>query len=297
MTETTIKPSPALTIDLTATLTSPLHHGAGSSGNTSLLRTHEIVLPDGTHTRVPFVSANSVRHGLRDALAWHTVQHLGIADGSLAKGVVDLLWSGGAVTTTGAQVDLEISRRIDDLYPALGLLGYAAKSDIVAGTLRVSDLEVVARENAWRLPAHLAGLEHAKRGAAAYRTEEFGTRHDIAGSPVDRYVAVVDELVGAPKTTQMIYDVQALKAGTVLYGMLSLTPAATEGQRLALLAGLALWAPDNRIRLGAKAAVGYGQATIDGIDQTAAGDALAQWSGHVAHERAAILTLLIDLAG
>jgi len=290
---TIIAPTATATIDLTVVLTSPLHHGAGSSGNTSLLRTHEVALPDGSHARVPFLSANSIRHGLRDAIAWHAAREMSITDGSLAKGVVDLLWSGGAVTTTGAQVNLDIARRIDDIFPALGLLGYAAKSDIIAGTLRVSDLEVVARENAWRLPEPLASSPQAALGVAAFRTEEFGTRHDIASTPVARLVDTAQHVTG----TQMIYDVQALKAGTILHGTISLTPAATEGHRLALGAALALWAPGGSVNLGAKNALGYGTATVAGIDLDEATDQLAQWTGHVSRERDVILALLAEVAG
>lgn len=290
---TTITPTPALSIDLTVRLTSPLHHGAGSSGNTSLLRTHEVVLPDGTHTRVPFVSANSVRHGLRDAIAWHTVTTLDIPDGSLGKSVVDLLWSGGAVTTTGAQVNLDQARRIDDVYPALGLLGYAAGSDIVAGTLRVSDLEVVARENTWRMPDELRNLPQATQGVAVFRTEEFGTRHDIASTPVARFVDAAQEITG----TQMIYDLQALKAGTLLYGHLALTPAATDRHRLALEAALALWAPEGQVRLGARTSLGYGQATLTGIDTARAQAALTSWTDHLRRRRDDVLALLAEVAG
>ena len=50
-----------------ATLTAPFAHGAGNAGNTRLLRTQDVVLPDGTAARVPFLSAGSIRHGLRDA--------------------------------------------------------------------------------------------------------------------------------------------------------------------------------------------------------------------------------------
>ncbi len=75
-----------------ATLTSPLHHGAGTAGNTSLLRAQDIITPDGRHASVPYVSGNSLRHQLRDALAWHAVRTVGVADGSLSKAAVDLLW-------------------------------------------------------------------------------------------------------------------------------------------------------------------------------------------------------------
>lgn len=287
---TTITPT-STTIPLTATLTQPLHHGAGSSGNTSMLRTEEVVQPDGTHARVPFVSANSIRHGIRSALAWHAVETLGIQDGTLTKGEVDLLWSGGAVTTTGAQTNLDLSRKIEALYPALGLLGFAAQSDIYAGTLRVSPLILVARENAWRLPGYLAGSPHAKQGAAAYRGEEFGTRHDVAATPVDRLVDLSGQITG---TTQMIYDIQVLKAGSVLHGDVQLTPSATERHRVALGAALALWAPEGIVHLGAKTAVGFGRARIDLPDTTADLEALTVL---LSEHRDEALALITEVAG
>ena len=274
----------------TATLVSPLHHGAGTSGNTSLLRTQEVVTPDGRHASVPFVSAGSIRHGLRDALAWHIADTLGLTPGTLTKAQVDLLWSGGAVTTTGAETDLEMMRRVEDVLPSLAMLGYAAQSDIISGTLRASDLILVCEENAWRLPESARELPPAGKRAAAYRTEEFGTRHDVASSPVARLVDAAAYIVGA-KTTQMIYDVQALKAGSVLSGHLMLTPAATEAHELVLSAAVDLWATDGMTHLGAKSATGYGQARIDGLT----GGGLDWWTGHLNDRRDDILTLLADL--
>lgn len=275
---------------ITATLTQPLHHGAGSSGNTSILRTEEVVLPTGGQARVPFVSGNSVRHGLRAALAWHTAATLGVEDGSLAKGMVDLLWSGGAVTTTGAQTDLDLSRRVEAIYPALTMLGFAAKSDIYAGTLRVSPLMLVCRENAWRLPTELAESEHAQRPAAAFRGEEFGTRHDVAASPVDRFVDTVSLITG---TTQMIYDMQILKPGATLWGEITLTPAATAAHERVLGAALALWAPGGVAHLGAKTAVGYGQARLDVPDTTAD---LNWWTERLLEHGDAVLELIREVA-
>lgn len=286
---TTITPT-ADGITLTVTLTAPLHHGAGSAGNTSLLRTHEVIDPaTGQQSRVPYVSANSIRHGLRAALAWHTAHTLDITDGSLSKPAVDLLWSGGAITTTGAKTNLAMARRVNELYPALGLLGYAAQSDITAGTLRVSDLILVCAENAWRLPPGLPGVD---RRAAAYRSEEFGTRHDVASTPVARYVDVASETTG---TTQMIYDTQVLKPGATLHGTLSLTPAATSGHRLALDAALALWAPDGVTYLGARQALGWGRAHITGIGDLSG--RLAEWTAHLRAHRDDILALIAEITG
>lgn len=166
----TTTPQPQFTIPLNVTLTSPLHHGAGTQGNTSVLRTQDVMQPDGTVARVPFLSAASIRHGLRDAFAWHLVRTLEVEEGTLSKNLVDLLWSGGAVTTTGSRTNLDMMRRVNQYLPALAMLGYAAQSDIIEGALRASDLILVCREN-----NHRTHQQSDKR-AGAFRTEEFGTR-------------------------------------------------------------------------------------------------------------------------
>lgn len=282
---TTITPTAKAVVNLTIDLTAPFHHGAGTAGNTSLLRTQDVVQPDSTVSRVPFLSAASVRHALRDALAWHTAHTLNIEPGSLSKGTVDLLWTGGAVSSTGAKTDLDMMRRVEEHYPALSLLGYAAKSDIITGTLRASDLILVCAENNWRLPEDLRGA----RRAAAYRTEEFGTRHDQATSPAGRYIAVVDDV----DTAQMIWDTQTLAAGSRLHGTLSLTPAATEMHHTILDAALTLWAPHGQVAIGAKTAQGYGTGTLrDHTDRT---DALDEWTQHLTDHKPDIIDLLDEL--
>lgn len=274
-------------INLTATLTSPLHHGAGTSGNTALLRTQDVLQPDGRTARVPYLSANSVRHGLRDALAWHTVKTLDIQPGTLTKAQVDLLWSGGAVTTTGAQTDLDMLRRVEEHLPWLAMLGYAALSDIVAGTLRVQDMILECTENASRIPATTD-----LRPAAHYRGETFGTRMDQATSPAARLVELTEEAIG---TTQMIYSIQVLQPGSVLHGSVSLTPAATHAHEEALHAALAMWAPGGVAYLGAKTAVGYGRAELAASEAitTSAVPALTQ---RILDHGDDILTVLGDLA-
>ena len=282
---TTITPTPQTTITLTVDLTAPFHHGAGTSGNTSLLRTQDVVQPDGTVARVPFLSAASIRHALRDALAWHTAHTLDIQPGTLSKGTVDLLWTGGAVSSTGSRTDLDMMRRVEEYYPALSMLGYAAKSDIITGTLRASDMILVCQENDWRLPENLRGA----RRAAAYRTEEFAPRHDQATSPAGRYLTIVDDV----DTAQMIWDTQTLAAGSTLHGTISLTPAATSMHHTALGAALELWAPGGQVAIGAKTAQGYGTGTLR--DHTPRADQLQEWTTHLTDHKQDILDLLTEL--
>lgn len=290
---TSITPAMPTTIRYTATLLSPLHHGAGTSGNTSLLRTQEVVQPDGSIARVPFLSAASVRHALRDRLAWHLARTLNLGEGALTKAAVDLLWTGGAVTKTGAETNLDLARRVEAIFPALAMLGYAALSDIISGTMRASDMILACRENAHRLPSGLPDSITSQR-AAAYRAEEFGTRHDQASGPAARLIAVADDLLGGTtKTTQMIFDVQVLKAGSVLAGHVGLTAGATDAHRMVLGAALALWAPGGVAHLGAKTATGYGEARIEGLGDHSAD--LDAWTLHVSRHTDDILGIITEL--
>lgn len=280
----TITPTHPTTIRINATLTSPFHHGAGSAGNTSLLRTQDVIQPDGTAAQVPFLSGGSIRHQLRAALAWHLAKTIDIEHGSLTKQAVDLLWTGGAVSSTGAKTDLDMIRRVEKHLPMLSMLGYAAKSDIIEGTLRTSDWVLVCDENNHRTTAQ------SDRRAAAYRSEEFGTRHDQATSPAGLYIDLAhgDETT----TTQMIWDTQTLIPGAQLEGTIQLTPAATPMHRTVLDAALQLWAPDGTTHLGAKAAQGYGQATIT---TTHTPDGLDAWTEHITTHADDIRTLITEL--
>ncbi|WP_289009000.1 hypothetical protein [uncultured Thermomonospora sp.] len=298
-------------LPLTLTAVEPISHGAGTSGNTQLLRTADVILPDGRRTAVPYVSGNSLRHTLRAALAWHLVRTLQLPEKSLSKRVVDLLWSGGALTSTGNQADLELNRRVHTRLPGVGALGYSAQSDIVAGTLWVDNIHLVCQENQFRLPVHLADHPHAKLPAGAMRTETFGTRHDVAGTPVDRYIALalldntgeLDLGTAEPlPTTQMIYDMQVIKPGAVLWSGLHLY-APTAGHVAALAVAVDEAAPEvagHRILpLGGKRSVGFGSCRLE-ADLTVLGDVAelrAQYEAHLHAHREEILTLLDEVTG
>ncbi|AKV55521.1 hypothetical protein BACT_1085 [Bifidobacterium actinocoloniiforme DSM 22766] len=268
------------------TLTSPFHHGAGTQGNTSILRTQTVHTPDGRIAQVPFLSANSIRHGLRNALAWETVKTLQVEPGSLTKGQTDLLFTGGAVTEKGAQTDLEAYRQAARILPWLTMLGYASKSDIIEGTLRASDAILACAENRGRL----RDTDDLKP-AGYWRSEEFGTRMDQATSPI---AALMDMGAEAAGSTQMIYSVQTLSPGARLEGSLELSAAATDMDVRMLKAALDLWAPDGKTMLAAKTGTGYGRATIT-ADTPYAG-AAGDLRGIISDNKPDILGLLEALA-
>jgi hypothetical protein len=287
-------------LPLTLTALSAISHGAGTSGNTQLLRTREVIAPDGRRASVPYISGNSLRHELRAALAWHLVRTLDVPAMSLPKRVVDLLWSGGALTTTGSQADLAMTRRVHRELPGLGLLGYSARSDITAGVLWADDADLVCAENTDRMPPRLATHAHATLSNGALRTEQFGTRHDTGGTPVDRFLALAEG--EQHDSVQMIYDMQVIKPGAVLWSGLHLaTP--TPGHIAALATALDEAAPetDGRriIHLGGKRSTGYGQCRLD-ADTSALGDIpqlRAAYEQHLRDQRETILTLLAEVTG
>lgn len=287
-------------IPLALTALSPISHGAGSKGNTQLLRTHDVLDPDHNVTAAPYVSGSSIRHSLRAELGWHLVRALELPGQSLPKPVVDLLWSGGAISTTGSQADLSQIRRVHQLIPGLGLLGYSAKSDIVAGTLWVRHAELVCWENSTRLPGRLADHPLASRGSGGLRTEDFSTRRDVVGTPVDRFIAAAEGELW--DSTQMIWDTQYIGIGSVLYTTVELSTP-TLGHTAALATALDLAAPlEDGMRvlhLGGKRASGHGACAVDSpeLDSCDLASWRARYDDHLAAHREEILALLSEVTG
>lgn len=290
----------------------PISHGAGNAGNTQLLRTQSHI-HTGRRVEVPYVSGNSIRHRLRDALAWHLVRTLDVAEMSLARRVVDLLWSGGALTSTGNKADLSMIRQVAQILLGVSALGYSARSDIVAGTVHVANAHLVCAENTNRIPPVLVNHPHAALPAAVFRGKSFGTRHDVSGTPAGRYVRVesVGDLVSADqkdpdRPQQMIYDVQVIKPGTVLYTQIDMI-APTLGHIAALATALDIAAPmvagRREITLGGKRSVGFGRAAV----HTNLGMVFDPYGGvttlrdvyeqHLRGHRDQVLVLLSELVG
>jgi hypothetical protein len=307
---TSLRALPDVHLPMALVTLDPISHGDGNAGNTQLLRTQE-VLSGGRRVKVPYVSGNSVRHGLRNALAWHLVRTLDVPDGSLAKRVVDLLWSGGALTSTGNQAELGMHRRVAQTLLGTSMAGYSAKSDIVSGALYADMVHLLCRENAFRTPPALADHPHAGMPAGAFRGSAFGTRHDVARSAPARFIALGSPedlgLLDAPppvvESTQMIHDMQVIKPGAVLWSGLHLS-APTAGHVAALAVALDEAAPEvagqRIIGLGGKRAQGYGRCSLH-VNLAPLGGAggiatlRTAYEAHLREHRDQILSLLDEL--
>lgn len=278
-TSTVISRAVTGTAEITLRAVDPIHHGAGTSGNTALARMQDSITPDGQRARTPYVSGASIRHTIRDALAWLTVEHAGIEDRSLPKAAIDLLWSGGALTATGAQTDLAAMTERHRLLPSLPLMGYSLGSDLVRGSLRGSNAHLACPENTWRIPATAAALPAAGIRAVEWVGDEFGTRHDTTGGPTDRLI----EDAAWPATNQMIFEAQVIRPGSIWCFTIGVD-AATPGEVDALAAALQHASRGGMWHLGAKAGQGWGRCLITAADFSAiTGDLPAAAERHIQH--------------
>ena len=279
-------------LDFIATAIDAVHHGAGTSGNTSLLRVQELTTPDGEEIRTPFVSGNSIKHMIRQAGVEHALAAMRVADGSLSKQVVDLLFSGGHLSKSGSAVNLARARQIGELFPILSMCGYSAGNFMAHSKIYVDNVHLVCEENAFRMPPAVANLPQAAMFAGRFRDEEFGTRHEATRNPhVSRLLdsesrlllegKIGDQLAegearGAttkPKgSSQMIYEFDVIKPGALLWGGLSYRDLGN--MEISALKEALSFACQGEVKsgliyhLGAKSSVGFGRVAI-------------QWSGSV----------------
>lgn len=270
-------------LDMVATALDPIHHGAGTIGNVQVLRTQAIILDDGSEARVPFVSGNSIKHMIRDGGARFALEALGVEDGALTKGMIDLLWSGGGLTKGGSAVNLAKARELERLFPLLAVCGYGAGNTMTSSKLRVDHLHLVCAENQWRMPPTLAALPHAAMLAGEYQGEEFGTRHDALRDPAASRVLDVTarKLIEGERSAkgkdagasekvkdsaQMIYEFETIKAGARFWGRIGFRDlSALEVGALQSALGRACQGMHGEayvFNVGAKSAVGFGRMAI-----------------------------------
>lgn len=321
-------------IDMAALALTPIHHGKGTSGNTSLLRIEEVLTADGDSVRVPFVSGNSMKHLIRVGGVAHALEAMEVPDGTLSKPVVDLLFAGGSMSKTGSAVTLSAARRIEELFPILSLCGYSAGNTMQPSKLVVADWRPVCAENAWRMPEAMRELPLARHRAGALRSEVFGTRHEPTRQALpsrmltheareareDEVSDKVEEVTpDKGDSLQMIHEVEVLKAGTRLWGAISFE-AVSEFELAALKAALSYACkgrgPDGGLvfHIGAKASVGYGQISIhftgwfregirspefssgDSLIPAVSADEYVEYVRHLHDHRAEIIAMLQELA-
>lgn len=250
-------PAPSWDIALTVTMHEPLAHGGDiKAGNATLFRRQRVMTSTGRILSLPFYAGNAIRGQLRDLLADHLVQSLGMMPRRdkpplelwffhvlYAGGVLEeqskvmskinaALGKHGAVRTDGL-------RELRDRLPALSLLGSAIGNKIINGRCCVTDLRPHCREwGTGEISVH-----------QLFDWSFLTRREDYEGRGAD------DDHTG------MIASTEVLQAGTVLSGGIDIDSHAGDMERSALGCGLHLLR--DRGYLGAENRRGHGKCQID----------------------------------
>lgn len=286
--EASPKPSPekrrSLRCELVFTMRSALHHGQGSDGNVSIFRTQRCIV-DGEVMDLPYVSGNSLKHVvIREPGVRHMLRVLDVAEGSLSRAVVHLLYSGGSLSVKGSTIDVGAYRALCDLVPVISLCGGALGNFMVESRVSVGDARPVCREHASRVPvarlveAGALGERDAEVPVSHLYDVQMGTRHDpLRTEHARRHLAPAEreefeakkgldlakreagEHADKGDSQQMLYERQVLAAGTKLVSRLY-------SRELTTLEEAALWASVGEWLtlpfLGAGKAVGNGEASL-----------------------------------
>lgn len=157
-------PAPARTMqryryDFVLEATQPIAHHSESIGNEAVLMRRKVRGADGRFANVPVVTADTMRHGMREAAAYMFLDAAGLlASSSLTESALRLLFAGGMVKgrgSDGAVVRLDEYRRLCELVPALELFGGCAANRIIPGMLEVDDATVICDETSRFVPEHV----------------------------------------------------------------------------------------------------------------------------------------------
>ncbi len=234
----------------------PLAHGAeGKAGNATLFRRRQAITSTGRVMELPFYGGNALRGQLRDLLADHLLEALGLIPRRhrppLSIWFFHCLYAGGVLEEGGAAskaVDAELGRagalrtdglrRLRDHLPSLSLLGTAIGNRVLPGRICVGDLRPKCREwGTGELPA-----TELMEWTYLTRRDDFEGRGDE------------DAHAG------MIATTECLKSGTMLMGGIDIDTHASELERAALGRGLALLAEHGW--LGAENRRGLGKVKV-----------------------------------
>lgn len=151
----------------------PIAHAEGTFGNTSVLMARKVRMRDGSFARVPMLTADSFRHGMRETAAYALLDAAGLLGEKLGESALRLLFSGGMVTGRGdaSKISLEGFRRMADLVPTLALFGGCADNRVIPGRLQVDDAQLVCAERLHAAPPWVRDwLDKGGVSVAGYRS-------------------------------------------------------------------------------------------------------------------------------
>lgn len=193
------------------------HNGGEINGNVAAFRRFKVVQPSGKVVEIPHVSGNSVRGKLRDVAAKHMLDLLG-ENGIPHKVDVklfQLLFSGGSLGAGNNADDVDKYRQMRENLVHVSLFGGAWGNAILSGKMKVNPLLPIAKETAHIVPEKWHGEGGLPSIFTYLQLEMFTRKENTNDAEFQPYIQRDEETKFS--TSQMIYHVETISAGTPLY--------------------------------------------------------------------------------
>lgn len=261
----------------------PIAHAEGTIGNTQVAMRRKVRLPNGRWTKIPYITGDTMRHGLREAGTYALLEAAGMlnAGPGLTEAALRLLFSGGMVLGAAAEVvRIEDARKMRELLPHIGLLGGCIGNRIEPGKIECGDAMLVCDEWHHLTPQWIVDLmtqdgaetssarEHielvqrvrmdptldSKKRALMSGTEQLKTENRLLASEV---ASARDDVAAKDreKSTMMPFTFETLAAGSLFVWKLDAVTH-TQLERDTLYVMLAAFLA--RARVGGKKGTGHG---------------------------------------
>ena len=133
----------------------PIAHAEETVGNTSIFMRRKVRQPDGSFVRVPEVTGDTMRHGIRDAGAYAYLDAADLLrDSLLGEAALRLLFAGGMVTGRGdaGVINMDKYRELCTLCPPLKLLGGCCDNRTIPGQIMVGSASLICEEQQHFIP-------------------------------------------------------------------------------------------------------------------------------------------------
>lgn len=262
----------------------PIAHHEENMGNFSVFMRKKMVLPSGTVQRVPYLTGDAIRHQMREAAVYATLDAAGMIDNpKLSEGALRLLFSGGMVTAKGdaSVINLDAYRELVFLFPALSLFGGCVDNRPLPGQLYVNEGNLVCSETLHCAPEWVTGwLESNNVETTTHRQlmeEQMRVRFDPTLSPEKVKLLTEDAQIGVnrrllasgkahddgdtaeaerEKSTNMPRSFERISQGSLFwFGLEARTYTPLEADTFDYVVGCLL----NNFSVGGKRATGHGR--------------------------------------
>jgi len=247
-------------IPIRMTCLSPLAHGADTkAGNATIFRRMQVLSTTGQVLSLPFYAGNALRGQMRDLLADHFLQALGLTprkdDPPCNLWFFHALYAGGALEENSAQakalsqklgssgaVRAEGVHELRDMIPPASVLGTALGNRVLSGRVNFCDFRPQCAEwgNGDVPVGNLFEWTYLTR-REDYENHEQG------------------------HNSSMIANTECLKTGTALVGGIDISSHATEIERACIGKGLSLLQETGYIGAENRRGLGQVQMEIDGL--------------------------------